>query len=208
MENKKENGDVRTILFVLGGLVLFVLIGLVLKNYSQKEDIYSNIPPYSQANNTSTTNGEISVTDQKRINDILTGVMQDELSVTNELKTEIKGIFKKYGTTEEELRDFIFYGAPFAAYYQTLFFNDALKSLSLGYAIKSTERLEVEQKGLSKGLMTSERIKINDEEMGLIAKRLPVTRSNGQSVVFTEELIKSTLQNINSVTDRLSELLK
>lgn len=149
---------------------------------------------------------EISQADQTRIKEIFTGVLQNTISVTPSLKNEFKSIFKKYNATDAEITDFATYGPAFMANYQRLFFTDASQAVSSGAPVKSYERLNLEKEAVSRGLMTSERVIANDEEMKLIASHRPVIGSDGRQIVFSEEIIRSSLDGINAKLDMLNQL--
>ena len=152
--------------------------------------------------------GQISQADKTRMSEIIIGVMQNTTSVTQEIKNELKGIFKKYNTTDEEIDNFSVYGPAFALIYQQYFFIDALQAVSNGVPVKSDERLNTVKEALSKGLMTIERVKLNDDEMRLIANHQPVISSDGRQVIFTAETIQTTINNLGLVVDRLVLLFK
>lgn len=154
------------------------------------------------------TFSQISQTDQARMKEIFTGVMQNTIPVTQDIKNELRSIFAKYNTTEAEINDFAIYGPAFAANYQRLFYTDALQAVSAGYPIKSSERLALEKEALSRGLMTSERFAINDKTMNQIANHQPIASSDGRQVIFTANSINSALNNIDSITARLKSLLE
>ena len=136
---------------------------------------------------------EISQVDQSWMREIITGVIQNTTKVTPMLKNELRGIFKKYNMTDVEIDNFASYGPALAVVYQAYFFLDALQAVSSGNPVKSDARLNFEKEALSRGQMTSERIKMNDEEMKLIASHQPVIGLDGKKYIFTEENINSTL---------------
>ncbi|MDP3697139.1 MAG: hypothetical protein Q8R55_03855 [Candidatus Taylorbacteria bacterium] len=152
--------------------------------------------------------GEISKTDQARMREIFTGVMQNTIPVTPDIKNELRNIFTKYNTTDAEINDFATYGPAFVTNYQKLFFTDALRAVTSGVPVKSQERLSLEKEALSRGLMTHERIATNDKTMNLIANNQPVIGSDGKQASFTVYSIYNTLNNISSITVRLKSLLK
>lgn len=212
MENKKEEthvpkgmNTVQVIIFIcliVGGFIL--IISSKLNNPESPPPIpLSQLPVKNNP-----TFSEISQTDQARLREIFTGVMQNTIPVTPDLKNEVKTIFKKYNATDAEQTDFIFYGPYFVANYQGLFYTDALRAVSSGVPVKSDDRLNLEKEALSRGLITAERIKLNDEEMNLIANHQAVVGSDGKQIVFTADIIKSTMKNIGLVTDRIISLLK
>ena len=154
------------------------------------------------------TFSEISLADQNRLREIIVGVMQNTIPVTESLKNELKTIFAKYNTTDEEKTDFFLYGPYFASNFQGLFYTDALQAVSVGYPVKSVERSNLEKEALSRGLMTSERVEANDELMKSIASHQPITGPDGRQIIFTEDVIKDTMKNILSITNRLILLLE
>jgi len=151
---------------------------------------------------------QISISDQTRMKEIIIGVMDGAIEVTPAIKTELRNIFKKYNTTDEEINNFSNYGPAFATRYQKLFFTDALASVLSGNPTKSPERLDFETKALSQGLMTLERFKTSDEQMKLISNHQSVVGSNGSEVVFTVDTINSSLKNIDIIMDRLQLLFE
>lgn len=150
---------------------------------------------------------EISQADQTRIREIFTGVLQNTISVTPSLKNEFKSIFEKYNATDAEITDFATYGPAFAVNYQKMFFIDASQAVSSGTPVKSYERLNLEKEAVSRGLMTTERVTANNEEMKLIASHQLVTGSDGRQIIFTKEIIQSSLNGINAKLGMLSQLL-
>jgi len=172
--------------------------------------IGNNIPEGTHQTTTLNTSSfsEISQADQTRTKEIITGVMQNTISVTPDIKNELRSIFTKYNATSAEINDFATYGPALVANYQKLFFTDALQAVTSGTPVKSDERLNFETKALSLGVITTDRIKTNDEEMQLIATHQPIKGSDGKQVIFTADNINSTLNNIDSVTARLKSLFE
>ena len=154
------------------------------------------------------TFSKISLVDQNRMKEIITGVMQNTIIITPEIKTEFKNIIKKYNATDAEINDFVEYGPYFMVEYQTLFYSDALQSVLTGAPYKSNDRLNFEKEALSRGLMTSERVKANDQTMVLIASRQPITKPDGSQVYFTEDNIRSTLKDMLNIMERMLSLYK
>jgi len=154
------------------------------------------------------TFSKISLVDQTRMKEIMTGVMQNTIIITPEIKTEFKNILKKYNATDVEINDFVEYGPYFMVDYQTLFYSDALQSVLTGTPYKSSDRLNFEKEALSRGLMTSERVKANDQTMVSIASRQPITKPDGSQVYFTEDNIRSTLKDMLNIMERMLSLYK
>lgn len=168
-----------------------------------QEKILTQLPPQDNS-----TFSQISLADQSRMREIITGVIQNSILVTPEINNELKNIFKKYNATEEEINSFSIYGPAFAVAYQQSFFIDAFQAVSSRIPVKSKERLDIEKEALSRGLITTERINANDEEMRLIASHQPITGADGKQVIFTEDNIMSTINNLGLVVDRLVLLFK
>lgn len=189
-----------TVSFVL------ILVGNTMTNNSPYPPPPPPPPPVHETNKLNFK--EITQIDQTRMKNIFMGVMQNTISVTPNLKSELRNIFTKYNTTDEEINDFATYGPTFLANYQRLFFTDALQAISSEVPVKSYERLNLEKEAISRGLMTFERAEANDSEMKLIASHQPVIGSDGRQIIFTAAIISSTLNNINSITARLKSLLE
>ncbi len=216
----KKNKNIRGLIIFLVLLGLFIVLSILFFNYSEQPTSQNNLNSISTPGVESSARetvqqpiassdpkfDEISQIDQARMKEIVTGVMQNTILVTPDLKNELRGIFTKYNMTDKEISDFATYGPALAVVYQAYFFLDALKAVSSGSPIKSDARLSFEQESISRGLMTSERIKANDEEMNLIANHQPIVGPTGTKVIFTTDSINSTLSNIGLVADRLSEL--
>ncbi len=201
--------------FVIIMVGITVMISTFKELYYGRTDVGTKVVSVEDADNSKTIQtagqnisrfAQMSQIDQTRISEIITGVIQDTTPITPDLKFELRSILKKYNVTDEEIYDFIYYGPALSAFYQGYFFADALQSISSGSPVKSNDRLNFEKEALSRGLMTSERIKLNDREMDLIARRQPVTKFDGSQVIFTENNIRSSVQNISLVIDRLISL--
>ena len=215
MENQKKSNMYIVWIIAIAVFVIFFLIGIFGSDSSNENNLNTtsilgnNISEETQQEKRNITSfNEISQIDQIRMREIITGVIQNTIPITPEIKNELRSIFKKYNATDEEINDFSIYGPAFAIAYQQYFFIDAFQAVSSGVPIKSTERLNLENEALSRGLMTTERVKLNDEEMRLIASRQPVISSDGKQVIFTADTIQSTINNLGLIVDRLVLLFK
>lgn len=199
----------------IGVFIIFFSMGI----FGSGSSSNNNLKPNSTSINTlgatqplvsssNSTFNQISQVDKTRMTEIITGVIQNTTPITPEIKKEIKDIFKKYNTTDTEIKDFSIYGPVFMANYQKLFYTDALQAVSTGISVKSNERLNLEKEALSRGIMTAERIKTNNETMGMIASNQSIINSSGQGVLFTTDNIKSTLNDIDSMTERFKSLFE
>lgn len=206
-EQKKNKPFYQQNWFPVGLAVLFAagLIGMAMNGKSP------NSSPQTQSLPTLTlvksSFDEISQVDQARMNEILTGVMQDTIPVTSDVKNELRGIFAKYRATDAEVNDFATYGPALMVNYQKLFFADALQAVTSGVPVKGSERLDLEKEAISRGLLTNERVVATDKEMNLIASHQPVVGSDGRQIIFTVDSINSTLSNIDSIAARIKLLL-
>ena len=176
------------------------------------ENNYNNTSPVSNTESLTEKNNlnfsQITQEDQNRLKEIFVGVIQNTIPVTQNLKDEVKNIFKKYNATQADIENFSNYGPAFASIYQGHFYFDALQAVSSGLPVKSEVRRTMEAEALSKGLFTPERIKLNDATMLSIANHQPVAGPNGSQIIFTSENINSTITNIGAMADRLQSLME
>jgi len=175
-------------------------------NTTTKENPVGNIESLSEKNNLNFS--KITQDDQNKLKEIFVGVIQNTTPVTQGLKDEVKNIFKKYNATQTDIENFSNYGPAFTAIYQGHFYFDALQAVSSGVPVKSEVRSTMETEALSKGLITPERIKLNDATMLSIANHQPVTGPNGSQIIFTSDNINSTITNIGAMADRLQSLME
>jgi len=196
MKLEKDNTNLPKILLIIVVILVTIL--------SPKPN---NSPEPMPIPNNSTFD-QISQVDQSRMKDIIMGVIQNTISVTPELKKELRDIFKKYNMTDTEIDNFATYGPAFAGIWNQHFFLDAFEAVSSGTPVKSDERANLEKEALSRGLMTTERIKLNDEKMILIASHQPVAGLDGKEIILTVDNIKSNIDNLSLIVDRLVLLFK
>lgn len=219
MDNKKDTenglsiaGIIGIIIFVLGLIILSVVIPenkqTETTSFVPSSDLFSNNQIDSNYNNEAKKSNfdSMSQSDRDRLSTIINGVIQNSISVTPELKQEVRNIFKKYNVTDKELEDFSLYGTAFPVIYQTYFYADALSTIEKGIPVKSEDRKNIEIEALSKGIIKQDRINTNDQMMVSISKGESVIGSNGKQVIFTESNIRESLNNFVTIVTRLNSL--
>jgi cyclophilin family peptidyl-prolyl cis-trans isomerase/phage shock protein PspC (stress-responsive transcriptional regulator) len=152
---------------------------------------------------------QFSATEESRMKEIILSVMQGNADMlTPVIYDEFWSIMNRHGKLCEE--DIVLTKDSFAAatVCMKLFYLDALQSLNAGRAYKSDQRLDCENRTILALLPADKaaaRIKANDELMLKIANKQPVETATG-NVVFTKEMIESTLADMNAKLERFDKL--
>lgn len=97
--------------------------------------------------------------------------------------------------------------SDFARNYQRAFWEDALKAISLKRSYESLEREQLEREGVGGQLIPSWRLQQNQELMQHIANQEPVSMK-GMSIVFTKEVIRDILSNVDQTAERINQLFR
>jgi len=142
---------------------------------------------------------------ESQLGDIMKYVMATPGEPTSETEANFQSIIKDNEVTSENLqatRDII---AVYLVDYMKLFYKDALESIQVGVVVASFEREKMERELLKNGIMTEERQIQNQNIIEKIAKGLPMTTPQGD-IIFTKDMIISTLTNINEANERIKTL--
>ncbi|KKR69851.1 MAG: hypothetical protein UU13_C0020G0002 [Candidatus Nomurabacteria bacterium GW2011_GWB1_40_7] len=144
--------------------------------------------------------------DKDRIDEIVTGVMEDSALATNEIEQELETLFAKYNMTDEDIEFFKLAGPGFIwANYDVLFFTDALESFKKGAPIKSEARANLEEVALMFETMTADVIKNSDQEMEKITKKEPALNPPS---ILTESDIEGLLNYSKTRLSKLDALME
>ena len=150
---------------------------------------------------------EFSSSDEAKIREIITGVLSNNPEyLTKDVHDQFWVILQKYGYSpiENDLNKIKYQFASLNTEMK-YFYEDALISYQNGKVMKSDIREQYEKKLLKEQLITQEKLTQNEEILKNIALQEPVT-SNGQTVLFNEENINSSLENLNQADERLTQL--
>lgn len=116
----------------------------------------------------------ISDAEQERLTEIMIGVSDNTIPVTESLKSEYWGIFTRCNTSEKDINWYIAFGPTVIINYESLFLPDVLASFEAGVPVKSKDRQTFEDLILSNGTMTAEVIDgYNSDIEGIIKKEIP-----------------------------------
>lgn len=149
----------------------------------------------------------LSPVDQAHTKAIIVSVMQDPTQPTLATRQEFWQLIDPSGQTlsNDQINRLADAFAGLAEY-QRYFWQDASVSLSTGQPYKSQDRQNYEYQLLQIGVMTAERQASNDVLMAHIAAQEPVGGATGTNVVFTQQIIESTLSGINAMLQRITLL--
>ena len=150
----------------------------------------------------------------QRMKDIIRGVMGGDPAELNESsKQELQALFKRLAAEDymshsefQEFSNFLrerFTGI--ATEMMPLFWEDALWAYRKQEFFKSTMREKVERKYLKYGIISQARIDQNDEIILKIANRTPLP-VQGEEIVFDENMILMTLENLEQARQRVEWL--
>ena len=150
----------------------------------------------------------------QRLKDIIRGVMGGDPAELNESsKQELQTLFKRLAAEDNmshsEFQEFSkvlrerFTGL--ATEMMPLFWEDALWAYRKQEFFKSTMREKVEKKYLRYGMVSQARIDQNDEIILKIANRTPLP-VQGEEIVFDENMILMTLENLEQARQRVEWL--
>ena len=150
----------------------------------------------------------------QRMKDIIRGVMGGDPAELNESsKQELQALFKRLAAEDymshsefQEFSNFLrerFTGI--ATEMMPLFWEDALWAYRNQEFFKSTMREKVEKKYLRYGMVSQARIDQNDEIILKIANRTPLP-VQGEEIVFDENMILMTLENLEQARQRVEWL--
>lgn len=150
----------------------------------------------------------------QRMKDIIRGVMGGDPAELNESsKQELQTLFKRL-TAEDHMspsefqefsKDLRKRFTGLATEMMPLFWEDALWAYRNQEFFKSTMREKVEKKYLRSGMVSQARIDQNDEIILKIAKRTPLL-VQGEEIVFDENMILMTLENLEQARQRVEWL--
>jgi hypothetical protein len=157
-----------------------------------------------------TTNGGIdgiSTADKNRITEIIIGVINGTIPLTEISKRELESLFEKYKLSETEIQWLKIQGPAVVTYCQLLYYGDALLSLDEGVPIKSDNRKYLEDFAVSVGKMTREEITRNDLEIEKIARKEPII-SDGNRIVITEDIINTISKETRERVSRIDFLFE
>ena len=150
----------------------------------------------------------LSPAEKVRMREIISGVMRDPDYLTADVHAEFWTIGDKLGWKSLPpdgfywIRDWL---GEMTTTYMRYYYEDALTALKTGRPFKSLERGSAEKRLLKSGLIPDWRIAENDKLMEKIAAKEPVS-SHGSTFVYTEEIIKDALDNIEASRHRLDAL--
>ena len=150
----------------------------------------------------------------QRLKDIIRGVMGGDPAELNESsKQELQTLFKRLAAEDNmshsEFQEFSkvlrerFTGL--ATEMMPLFWEDALWAYRNQEFFKSMMREKVEKKYLRYGMVSQARIDQNDEIILKIANRTPLP-VQGEEIVFDENMILMTLENLEQARQRVEWL--
>ena len=150
----------------------------------------------------------------QRLKDIIRGVMGGDPAELNESsKQELQTLFKRL-TAEDHMSHTEFQEfskvlrerfTGLATEMMPLFWEDALWAYRKQEFFKSTMREKVEKKYLRYGMVSQARIDQNDEIILKIANRTPLP-VQGEEIVFDENMILMTLENLEQARQRVEWL--
>ena len=150
----------------------------------------------------------------QRMKDIIRGVMGGDPAELNESsKQELQTLFKRL-TAEDHMSHTEFQEfskvlrerfTGLATEMMPLFWEDALWAYRNQEFFKSTMREKVEKKYLRYGMVSQARIDQNDEIILKIANRTPLP-VQGEEIVFDENMILMTLENLEQARQRVEWL--
>jgi len=150
----------------------------------------------------------------QRLKDIIRGVMGGDPAELNESsKQELQTLFKRL-TAEDHMSHTEFQEfskvlrerfTGLATEMMPLFWEDALWAYRNQEFFKSTMREKVEKKYLRYGMVSQARIDQNDEIILKIANRTPLP-VQGEEIVFDENMILMTLENLEQARQRVEWL--
>jgi len=150
----------------------------------------------------------------QRLKDIIRGVMGGDPAELNESsKQELQTLFKRL-TAEDHMSHTEFQEfskvlrerfTGLATEMMPLFWEDALWAYRNQEFFKSTMREKVEKKYLRYGMVSQARIDQNDEIILKIANRTPLP-IQGEEIVFDENMILMTLENLEQARERVEWL--
>jgi hypothetical protein len=142
---------------------------------------------------------------EPRYMQIIKGVIADPNFLTPKIHEEFWSKLIAGGLSPEEINELRIKMTGTITIYQSVFWQDALKALRTGQPYKSPQRADYEAAQLKNKMLTLERIIANDVLMTKIASRDPVTQ-NGQTFVFSEDIIESIIMENKEVAKRVDNL--
>lgn len=183
------------ILIILLSVIIFI-VGIF---------VYNHYKPSGTKPLTNTGFACMSDAEQERLTEIMIGVSDDTIPVTESLKSEYWGIFTRCNTSEKDINWYIAFGPMVVINYESLFLPDVLASFEAGVPVKSKDRQTFEELVLSNGTMTAEVINsYNSDIEGIIKKEIPPGYT---APVLTKEKIESLLAVTKEKLSRVETLL-
>lgn len=148
---------------------------------------------------------KLSSTDKIRIREIGLQTMQDSTMPTPQVYQEFWSLWGKMDLDQSSYEAVRLATVGISADYQKLFWEDAMTAYKTGRPFKSNEREQLELKLVNLAVLTTFRVKANEDLIESIAVRQSIDTPNGP-MLFTEVEITSTLANIENAMKRLDRL--
>lgn len=141
-----------------------------------------------------------------RMAEIMMHVLSEDDFLTPAIHREFWGIFTNGDSlSPEDLMAYRNSIADIMTRSQRSFWDDALIALKIGHAFKSVERENIEKDLVRQGVIPEWRVQQNEKVIELISSHKPV-ELNGESIVFTEELIELIASQVEPAEHRIRQL--
>lgn len=136
---------------------------------------------------------------------IIHATMQDAAMPTTEAHEQFWNILTRNGTEQvtTSTLDTLFNEYAGLAEYQTIFYEDALESLSIGKPYKSDDRVNFGNALLESGQMTAEEISQYDKLMQDIARKIPGHQPGGTIMLYDNEAVEIILSEMEPIMERV-----
>lgn len=184
----------KTKAFILISLLVVVAFFYFHKNPVQKQIAHSI---------TTTGFACIGKTGQDRLAEIIAGVDDESIPITDNVKKEFQGIFTKCNISEDDKVWYSVFGPEIINNYERLFFIDVLASFEAGVTVKSRNRQSFEDMALGNGTMSKEDFQKYSLELEQIIKGEPV---GATQIIFTKQMITNLLDDTRAGLARVETL--
>lgn len=146
--------------------------------------------------------------DKERVSEILQMVSKKTNMPTKEVHGEFWAILEKQhkSWSEEEIETLRDQLVGVSLIYMKYYWEDALESLKTGSPVKNPKRADYENRLVKLGTLSQQRLMENDENIGKIAFREPLSSEGGPGYVVSEQGIGYVLSSLEAATERVSRL--
>jgi hypothetical protein len=212
-EQKSVISPTLNLILAIGVIASCFIIGILTGSTGGEKENSKHMPVVNEDNSESikcvqASDLQLSAVDESRINEIILSVMQGGVGMpTAVMHSELWSILDQQGELCEEDIALTRETMTVAMECNRHFYQDVLYALHTGVPHKSSQRLDCENTivALLSADEASERISENENLMRKIIQGQPISTASGD-VVFTEEVIESTLRDIEAKLGRINNL--